>query len=185
MKKTNWCVITGAPSSGKTTLINALSIKGYRTEPEVARAYILYLLAKGEHIRAHKRGEIALQKEILNLKIKREIQLPKQEIIFFDRGLPDSLAYYRYYKLDENDLLKKMNLCRYKLVFYLEGLPLVTDKIRRESEAEARLIGEHIYKAYSDLGYQPIRIPPVSVEQRIDIILSEISDLLPHQKLDQ
>jgi len=69
MKKTNWCVITGAPSSGKTTLINALSIKGYRTEPEVARAHILYLLAKGEHIRAHNRGEIALQKEILNLKI--------------------------------------------------------------------------------------------------------------------
>lgn len=177
MKKTNWCVITGAPSSGKTTLINALSIKGYRTEPEVARAHILYLLAKGEHIRAHNRGEIALQKEILNLKIKREIQLPKQELIFFDRGMPDSLAYYRYYGLDENDILEKMNHCRYKHVFYLEGLPLVIDKIRLESEAEARLIGEHIYKAYSDLGYKPVSIPPVSVEQRINIILSEISDL--------
>lgn len=178
MKKTKWCVITGAPSSGKTTLINALSIKGYQTEPEVARAYILYLLAKGEHIRAHNRGEIALQKEILSLKIKREIQLPKQELIFFDRGIPDSLAYYRYYGLDEGDILEKMHYYRYKLVFYLEGLPLVTDKIRLESDAEACLIGKHIYKAYSDLGYTPLRIPAVSVEQRMNIILSEISDLL-------
>ncbi|MCC5792102.1 MAG: ATP-binding protein [Legionellaceae bacterium] len=175
-------MITGAPSSGKTTLINALSIEGYRTEPEVARAYILYLLAKGEPVRAHNRGEVALQKEILHLKLKREIQLPKEELIFFDRGMPDSLAYYRYYGLDESDILEKISYCRYKYVFYLEGLPLVTDTVRLENESEARLIGEHIYDAYRDFGYKPIRIPPVSVQQRMKLILSEISDLLPHQK---
>ena len=62
-----------------------------------------------------------------------------------------------------------------KHVFFLESLPLVTDKIRHESEAEARLIGEYIYEAYSDLGYQPILIPAVSVEQRMNMVLLEIT----------
>jgi predicted ATPase len=38
--QTNWHVITGAPSSGKTTLIDQLAAKGFRTVPEGARLYI-------------------------------------------------------------------------------------------------------------------------------------------------
>jgi hypothetical protein len=33
---TNWQVITGGPSCGKTTLINLLANKGFRTAPEGA-----------------------------------------------------------------------------------------------------------------------------------------------------
>jgi hypothetical protein len=35
--QTNWHVITGAQSSGKTTLIDQLADEGFRTVPEVAR----------------------------------------------------------------------------------------------------------------------------------------------------
>ena len=46
MIETNWCVITGGPSSGKTTLINYLANQGYQIAPEVARSYIKKLLGQ-------------------------------------------------------------------------------------------------------------------------------------------
>ncbi|NDB08538.1 MAG: hypothetical protein EBX97_07735, partial [Actinobacteria bacterium] len=37
---TKWYVITGGPSSGKTTTVNLLQDLGYKTTIEVARHYI-------------------------------------------------------------------------------------------------------------------------------------------------
>jgi len=38
--KTNWYVLTGGPSSGKTTSVNLLAAKGYKTTIEHARHYL-------------------------------------------------------------------------------------------------------------------------------------------------
>ena len=38
--RTNWYVITGGPSTGKTTVVNLLAEKGYNTAIEHARHYI-------------------------------------------------------------------------------------------------------------------------------------------------
>ena len=46
--QTNWYVITGAPCSGKTTLIEQLADKGYRTIPETARLYMENEMAAGQ-----------------------------------------------------------------------------------------------------------------------------------------
>ncbi|AHE68029.1 AAA family ATPase [Legionella oakridgensis] len=173
--KTNWCVITGAPSSGKTTLINALSIKGYRTAPEIARAYLTYLLSIHSQDFILHRGNEAIQQKILELKTAREKQLPPDELIFFDRGVPDSLGYYRYYHLNTNEIIHKMSFYHYAHVFFLEGLPIIYDEIRREDEKAARDIGEAIYNAYTELEYEVIRIPPASVEQRLAMVLSTVA----------
>lgn len=45
--RTNWHVITGAPCSGKTTLIDLLTDKGFRTVPETARQCFENELARG------------------------------------------------------------------------------------------------------------------------------------------
>jgi predicted ATPase len=37
--QTNWHVITGASSSGKTTLIDLLADRGFQTVPEAGRQY--------------------------------------------------------------------------------------------------------------------------------------------------
>lgn len=44
----NWHVITGAPCSGKTTLIGELADKGFQTVPESGRAYVEREVPKGE-----------------------------------------------------------------------------------------------------------------------------------------
>ena len=38
--QTKWHVITGAPCSGKTTLIDLMAGKGYRTIPQIGRVYV-------------------------------------------------------------------------------------------------------------------------------------------------
>jgi hypothetical protein len=45
--QTNWHVITGAPCCGKTTLIDQLADKGFRTVAEIRRKYVERELANG------------------------------------------------------------------------------------------------------------------------------------------
>jgi len=48
--QTNWHVITGAPCSGKTTLINQLANLNFQTGLEAARQYFEIETAKGRTI---------------------------------------------------------------------------------------------------------------------------------------
>lgn len=175
MIKTQWCVITGAPSSGKTTLINQLAKQGYKISPEVARDCINQELITHQHNFAEI-DQLNLQHTIANVMIEREHVLPPNEIIFFDRGLPDSLAYYRFHHIDTTSLLKACESIRYAKVFFCHGLPIVKDLIRVEDESDAKKIGEYIHEAYTDLGYELIELPAVSVEDRLKIILAHQND---------
>jgi len=53
MRQTNWHIITGAPCSGKTTVINEIERRGIRVIHEVARAYIDRQLGKGLRFEAY------------------------------------------------------------------------------------------------------------------------------------
>ena len=55
-RQTNWYVITGGPSSGKTTTVNLLKARGYKTTIEHARHYLDTQQSNGktvEEIRKH------------------------------------------------------------------------------------------------------------------------------------
>lgn len=175
MIETNWYVITGAPSSGKTTLINLLSQMGFRTAPEVARNYIRHLLLSHHKTLDDIRNDIEVfQRQILAIMLERERQLPHDQEIFFDRGTPDSTAYFRYHHLDSQHVVKTSAHHRYKKIFYCHGLPVVNDDIRREDEETAKALGKLIYEAYIELGYPIIELPAFSVEERMQIIMSHI-----------
>lgn len=174
MIQTNWYVITGAPSSGKTTLINRLSSMGYQIASEVAREYIKQLIDQNHTLIELKQDTLHMQRKILTIMLNRERQLPKNKLIFFDRGTPDSAAYFRFHHLDNNHVLKACKHKRYKQVFYCHGLPVVHDAIRDEDEVSAKKIGEYIYQTYIDLGYNIIELPAVSIEERLKIILAKI-----------
>jgi predicted ATPase len=60
--------------------------------------------------------------------------LPKEDLIFFERGLPDSIAYYEFCGIDPKPVVKICEKIRYKGVFLLESLPYKRDYARVESE---------------------------------------------------
>lgn len=175
MIQTNWYVITGAPSSGKTTLINRLSDMGYHTVPEVARNFIK-LIANCTHqsLEEVRQDILQLQRKILTLMLERERHLPIDELIFFDRGTPDSIAYFRFHHLEDLHVVKASKHHRYKKIFYCHGLPVVQDEIRKEDDVTAKKIGELIYETYRDLDYELIELPAVTIEKRLEIILANI-----------
>lgn len=176
MLESQWAIITGGPSSGKTTLINELESMGYPVRHEVARAYILHLM-KCNHVSAEEvRQQVhPLQRHILTLKLMRERHTPKNDRVFFDRGTPDSLAYFRYHKLNTQDAVRACRYVRYKHVFFCSPLPFEKDGIRTENEEVAKILGQYIFDAYVDMGYQPILLPPVSISDRLSIILNKLS----------
>ena len=113
MSETNWYVVTGAPSSGKTVLVRELEKLGYRVIHEVARAYIKTQMEQGrtlEEIRADKRS---FENWILHAKIAIEAELPKDQVIIFDRAIPDSIAYYKSLGLDTTPVIKVSKQRRY------------------------------------------------------------------------
>lgn len=176
MIETNWYVITGAPSSGKTTLINYLAAAGYLIAPEIARDYIEKLLANNHTLEDIRHDTQQLQRGILAVALKRERRLKKDQLIFFDRGTTDSLGYFKYYDVKTTHVLNVCKHTRYKKVFYCHQLPVEHDSVRIEDNISAQKIGALIYEAYSNLDYQLIELPAVSVEQRIRIITSHIEN---------
>ncbi len=173
-KLRNWYVITGGPGSGKTTIINNLSKLGYFTIPEYSRFFIEREMKKGKKISDIRGNEVKFQDKLLKIKLMMDKKAPKNKTVFFDRGLPDSLAYYIFLKSKPPELLRRMNGNTYKKVFMLDMLPYKNDSARIEHAKDAKKIHLIIKKVYKDLGYEVIRIPVMTVEKRVKLILSKI-----------
>ena len=169
--KTNWCVITGAPSSGKTSVIEELIRRGYKTEPEVARDLIEDCLMRGEKIEQVREKNEWLQKEILRLKLAREESQDPEQLVFLDRGIPDSLTYFRIAGLDLTAAKAASCKFHYRCIFIFDRLSLVQDGIRTESDEIARQIDISLEQDYRELGYSPVRVPILSIKARADFIL--------------
>lgn len=175
---TNWNVLTGPPGSGKTTLVECLAKLKFATAPEAARDCILKLLAAQQGIQPFDQAQ--LQKDIFSTMEAREKTLDPKDLYFFDRGLPDSLAYYRFYHLDPSAIMSATQQYRYNKVFYCQELPIKNDKVRTENQSDAHLIGQYIRDAYLELGYSLIDLPSVSVEKRMEIILAHLEMRTAH-----
>jgi predicted ATPase len=174
-KITNWYVITGGPGSGKTTTINLLRTRGYKTTIEHARHYIDTQLIKGRTVEEIRKNQKTFQLGILEMQIEQEASLVPGELIFLDRAIPDALAYYRFLHLEEDGELKKALLSSsYKKVFILDCLPLVNDYARREDEAAQKKIHELIDEVYNELGFPIIHVPVLEPETRVNLILGSL-----------
>ncbi|MGE0084840.1 MAG: AAA family ATPase, partial [Desulfococcaceae bacterium] len=119
-RHTNWYVITGAPCSGKTTVICELERMGYRVVHEAARAYIDSQLQKGRSMDNIRGNALEMQQAILCQKLKNEAHLPDTELIFLDRGIPDSIAYYHLSGLNAEEPVKHSRAVHYKKIFFFE-----------------------------------------------------------------
>jgi predicted ATPase len=117
-------VITGAPSCGKTTLINLLADKGFQTVPEGARQYLEREIARGRTIDEIRANAAALQRGIKDMQLGIERGLRAIDFAFLDRAVPDSLAWYRVFGLNPNEILLECFHHRYASVFILDRLPL-------------------------------------------------------------
>jgi len=172
--ESKWYVITGGPSSGKTTVLKELEKMGYIVYPEAARVFIDKEMAKGKSLKEIRGDEAEFQRKVLKIKVEVEKTAPKDKIVFFDRAIPDSIAYYQICGLDPKEVLKFCQPRKYKKIFFLEQLPFDQDYARIEDGETIKKLNKLLKESYENLGYEVIKIPAMSVQERVKKILNEI-----------
>lgn len=174
--QTNWHVISGGPSCGKTTLINMLAAEGFQTVPEGARLYLERELAKGRTIDEIRANAVALQRGIKETQLEIEHKLRADDFAFLDRAVPDALAWHRFFGLNPNEFLLECFHHCYSSVFMLERLPLQLNGLRFEDDACAHFTEDWHTRDYSALGYSIVRVPVLTPEERVAFVLESLAE---------
>ena len=169
-------VLIGGPGTGKSSVLKHLKSNGFYCMEEISREIT---------IRAQEEGieQLFLTEPILFSKLLlkgREDQYLKasrssNDLIFFDRGLPDIHAYLDYTKEKYPSYFKKSSKKhRYDYVFIFKPWKeiFITDGERYESFKEAAIIDTYLEKSYKDLNYTLIEVPFDTIKNRSNFILN-------------
>jgi predicted ATPase len=175
----NLIVISGGPGAGKTTLLNALQKRGHPCVPKVARQIIQ------EQVEANStalpwQDSTAYTGIMLDRSISSFLHHQHAaQLTFFDRGIPDTLAYAHIIALaDAFHIEQACQQHRYAPTVFLAPpwLEIFTnDAERKQTFTEAISVFHEIENVYSSCSYTPIILPQCSPEQRADFVLSHLS----------
>ena len=172
---TNWYVITGGPSSGKTTTVNLLRDRGYKTTIEHARHYLDTQRIYGMTVEEVRKNQMEFQLGVLEMQIEQENSLKEDDVVFLDRAIPDSLAYYRFLNFPpDKKLLDILTKVFYKKIFILDRLPLIRDYARQEDEAAQKTIHGLLTEVYESLPFTVVHVPVLPPIDRVNFILKNL-----------
>jgi predicted ATPase len=174
--KTSWVIFTGAPSSGKTSVVSELHRRGYKTHFEIARALIEERMQTGMTLLQARGDVMEFQKEILRRKLDFMQGLPPDDLVFLDRGCGDSITYFRLAGLDLAPAIAAAELYVPRAVFLFARLPLETDAVRIEDEDTAARMAHDHAADYAALGHSVIHVPIMPVDDRIRFILDHLGE---------
>src|SRR3989344_2506375 len=164
VQKTEWVILTGAPNSGKSSTLERLAFLGYHTVPENARLFIDEEVSRGKTTQEIQSNEQEFQNRVFALNKEVAERFPPEELIFFDRGLGDSVAYFDVHGMDIQLAVKVAKNFHYRQVFLFERLPSQRNEMGDERIAEK--IEQAIERAYTDFGYRIVRIPLAPISER-------------------
>lgn len=175
-------VITGGPGTGKSTLIKLFERNGYPCLHEVSREVILQARKEG-HEQLFLNNPILFSEKLIEGRLKQFHQLTDfdQNIVFYDRGLHDVIAYLNYIKSEfPTEMHQACENHFYDLVFILPPWKDIytNDNERYESFSEAKKIHFYLKNTYKNYNYLPIEVPKLPVEQRLSFILEKIKNNL-------
>lgn len=186
-----WIVITGGPYSGKTSLLQRLAARGFRTLPEAAIKVIETLNAElgVEGQRAWRlshpfefQDRVAREQEVQ----ERAVVLQPGEVLFSDRGLPDSIAYCAYKGVKPAEwLTEAVQTKRYTTVLLLDTLTNFDRRLstgRTSTYEDSIKIRDHLRRTYEELGYRVVAVPVLPIGERDAEALKGCGDILhpPH-----
>lgn len=167
-------IITGGPGAGKTSLLQALKAKGFDGVEEASRQLITELVAAGSDCLPWNNLPLFAEKVLERMILTYQAVCSKEDIIFFDRGIPDIIAYLNVAGLP---VPQKYNAALqqhpyHPLVFILPPWEeiYINDAERWQTFEESVQLYTAIQKTYQDAGYKLIEVPKVSVEERVTFI---------------
>lgn len=170
-------VITGGPGTGKTSVIDHLKLQGHFCLAEISREVILAARQQGIE-QLFLTDPLLFSQKLLEGRIAQYKQVEDQpKTIFFDRGIPDVVAYMDYFKTSYPEHFNEA--CRnhpYDTVFLLPPWKEIyrSDNERYESFEQALDIHNALKETYQSFGYTPIDVPKDTVKNRGNFIISQL-----------
>ena len=179
-------VITGGPSTGKTSVIHELGNRGFSCIPELVRN-LTAAAKKGNHAESFETNPIlsvknpaTFNQKLLDGRIAQYEDAEKAErnIVFFDRGIPDVHAYMHCFGQSYDEAFERpAHSFRYDRVLLMPPWSEIyaTDNERFESYAASVRIFTFLKKTYQSFGYEISLVPKGSVSERTDFILDLVN----------
>ncbi len=171
-------LLIGAPSTGKTSVIDALALQGYKCFEEISRQVTLDARAEGiEHL--FKEKPLLFSEKLLEGRIQQFLDSSSyaSEWTFLDRGLPDITAYMDMVKQPFPEKFDQANRQYiYDKVFWFpvwEDIHLI-DNERYEDFKMACEIEKYLLKSYKFYKYNLIEVPKASIPNRLEFIISKL-----------
>jgi len=153
-------------------VIEKLAWLGYRTCPESSRILIDDHLSKKSLIDF---STVEFEAKLFEEKISAEAKFNINEIVFWDRCPIDSIAFSYLYKRNlENKFFSRLKFA-YRYVFCMCELEEYKyDYATLETEENAVLLENLLFKSYTQLGYKLIKVADMDISSRVDFILEHI-----------
>ena len=171
-------VLTGTPGTGKTTLIEFLRAHGQHVQTETAREVLAEQKAidgPGLPSKSPLRFvQMMLERAISKFENSQTLGGP----VFFDRGIPDLIAYAERFGVDASEFQQASESYRYsKTVFVLSPWKeiFVNDSERLLTYEASLLFHESLLAAYRRLGYELIEVPFGTLAERADFVRAIVS----------
>ncbi len=170
-------VITGGPGTGKTSLIRDLEGSGFFCYHEIIRDLTSEAIdgADPAEFRTNPLAFVddpfAFNRRILDGRLQQfnEASESEENLVFFDRGIPDVLAYMDYFDQQYNEeFIQVCRIHKYDEVIILPPWEKIykSDNERFESFEEATALHLELIKTYEFFDYNPISLPTGSLEER-------------------
>ncbi len=172
-------IITGGPGAGKTTLIEALAVRGYATAGESGRTILQHqqrIDGPAQHHRdAALYAEFMLARDMEN----HAAMSAKTGPVFFDRGVPELVGYFALMGLPVPPHFERAAAhYRYnETVFIAPPWPEIYahDAERRQSLGEMQRSYDAAAAIYPRLGYRLIELPRAPVAARVAFVLERVA----------
>lgn len=168
MIATQWLVLSGTTSSGKTTISSFFEQLGYPTVPDLTRVYIDTLLKEGHTIEQIRSDKSMFFNNVHKYRLwwENKLSLYADVPIVFDRAAPETIAYARVDGFGESNLWETAKKYRYQTVFMPQPLAFVPDGMRNNDPKRRLRVFDELKNVYTHLGYEIIEIPVLSIEKR-------------------
>ena len=174
-------VITGGPSSGKTSLINHLEKLQYQCMPEISREIIIEAQQQGID-QLFLEDPILFSQKLLEGRLKQfqKGMSQNKDFLFYDRGLPDITAYMDYLKTDyPSHFVEICSTYLYDVIFILPPWEAIyqQDNERYETFEEAKKIHHFLVNSYKKYNYKVIEVPTGNLPSRTNFILTVLKNI--------
>lgn len=181
MTRNNYFVMTGAMGAGKTTVIEILRDMNILCIEEPARVILKEQRSINGDGVPEKNPALFNHRMLLRMIEQYRNNAGSSELILFDRGIPDIVAYSELLNTSTEESLVASKTYRYNAhVFLLSGWEeiYVNDEERKVDFKTANKFGQDVRRIYEELEYSIIEVPFASALERAEFVVSSIRKII-------